>query len=105
MREISGATELDEVILGEDRGVLAEFWGTWCRPCRALRPHLERFAREHADEWKVVAVHVETNPDLVEAWSIKSTPTIIYLRGGEELHRTAGPVTPSMVEEALRAYL
>lgn len=99
--EVSEAAELDQIILSEERGVLVEFWGTWCRPCRVLRPHLERFARDHSDSWLVVAVHAERNPGLVDAWSVKATPTLVYLRDGEERHRTAGAVTPSMIEEAL----
>ena len=49
----------------------------------------------------MVAVRIEKNPELVETWSIRATPTLIYLRYEEERHRTAGSVTPSMVEEAL----
>lgn len=99
--KISEAAELEEVIRTEDRGVLVEFWGTWCRPCRVLQPHLERLARDHAEEWRFVAVHVDKSPDLVEAWSVMATPTLVFLRDGEERHRTAGAVTPSMIKQVL----
>ena len=105
IREISGSAELDTVIRSEDRGVVVEFWGTWCRPCRVLRPHLERLAGDHADVWRFVAVHVDNNPDLAEAGSVIGTPTLIYLRDGEQRHRTAGAVTPSMIEEKLNSVI
>ena len=101
VREINGVAELNRVILAENRGVVVDFWGAWCQPCRALRPHLERLARDHADAWRVVAVRVEDNDDLVDAWSVQATPTLLYLRQGQEVHRSTGAVTPSSVAEAL----
>ena len=82
IQEISGAHELDDLIRSVDRGVVRYFWGTWCRPFRVLRPHLERFATTHADGWRFVGVHVEQNPGLVEEWSVKTSPTLIYLGAG-----------------------
>lgn len=101
--EISGSDELEELLETEGRSVVMEFWGTWCQPCRVLRPHLERLAGDHADRWRFVAIHADKHPDLAETWSVKGTPTLIYLHDGEELHRTAGAVTPSMIEEALNS--
>lgn len=46
--------------LDEQRGrvVLANFWATWCEPCRAEMPSLVRLARERAaDGLMVVAVN------------------------------------------------
>lgn len=105
IREISDSAELDNVIRSEDRGVVMEFWGTWCRPCRILRPHLERIAGDHANEWSFLAVQVDKNADLVETWSVMGTPTLIYLRNGKERHRTSGAVTPSMIEETLNSVI
>ena len=103
--EISGPAELDDLIRSEDRDVVLEFWGTWCRPCRVLRPHLERIARDHADRWRFAAIHVDNNPDLAEAWSVMGTPTLIFLRGGEERRRTVGAITPSMIEDQLNSVI
>ena len=102
--DINGVAGLNRVILAEDRGLVIDFWGKWCQPCRALRPHLERLAHNHAAQWRVVAVRVEDNEDLVDAWSVQATPTIVYLRQGEEVHRSTGAVTPSSVAAALEAH-
>ena len=52
----------------------------------------------------MVAVRVEDNEDLVEAWSVQATPTLLYLRQGQEVHRSTGAVTPSSVAEAMLAH-
>ena len=66
-------------------------------------PHLDRMAEDHADAWCFVAVHVEKNVDLIEKYGIQSTPTLLYLKDGEELHRSTGAVTPSTVEATLQS--
>ena len=99
--EIGGDLELDDVIRDEERGVVVDFWGTWCQPCRSLRPHLEQLADDHATDWLIVAVHAEQHVDLVERYDVRSTPTLVYLRDGSEVYRSAGAVTPTAVSAAL----
>lgn len=105
IEEITSEDELSELIDGEERGVVLDFWGTWCQPCRSLRPHLETLADDFDSDWKIVAVHVEGNVDLVERYGVQSTPTLVYLRGGAEVHRSAGAITPSGVARALEEHL
>lgn len=42
--------------------VLVDLWATWCGPCRALAPAVERVARGLAGEVKVVKVDVDRAP-------------------------------------------
>ncbi|MGI9615672.1 MAG: thioredoxin family protein [Acidimicrobiales bacterium] len=101
IEEITDHAALLALIEAEQRGVVLDFWGTWCQPCRTLRPHLETLAADFASEWTIVAVHVEGNADLVERYGVQSTPTLVYLRDGTEVHRSTGAVTPSGVAAAL----
>lgn len=96
--------ELNKVLLAEERGVVIDFWGTWCQPCRTLRPHLENLADDFATSWRVVAVHVDAEPDVVERFGVMSTPTLLFMRGGDEVHRLAGAATPSTIAEAMADY-
>ena len=96
-------TELNEVLLAEERGVIIDFWGTWCQPCRTLRPHLETLADDHADSWRMVAVQVEKHPELVDKYQVSQTPTLVFIRGGDEVHRMTGASTPSAIAEVMAA--
>jgi thioredoxin len=100
-----GLGELNQVLLAESRGVVIDFWGTWCAPCRSLRPHLEQLAEDNSDDWRFVAVHVESHADVVDKYEIGSTPTLIFIKGGDEVHRIAGAMTPSTVSEALATHV
>jgi thioredoxin len=104
IEEITSHRALSALLETEGRGVVLDFWGTWCQPCRSLRPHLETLADEFDDQWTIVAVHVEGNVDLVEEYGIRATPTLVYVRAGTEVHRSTGAVTPSGVAAALAEY-
>lgn len=96
--------ELNKVLLVEDRGVIIDFWGTWCAPCRTLRPHLASLADDHVEAWRIVAVHVDENPDVVDRYEVGTTPTLVFVRGGDEVHRIAGATTPSSISEAMQNF-
>ncbi len=98
--EVNLAT-LNEILLAETRGVVLDFWGTWCQPCRTLRPHVEALADDYADSWRFVAVHIDENPDVVDRYDVSATPTFVFVRGGTEIRRIVGAVPPSALAEAL----
>ncbi|HTE49869.1 MAG TPA: TlpA disulfide reductase family protein [Kofleriaceae bacterium] len=52
LRDLTGKT----VRLSDHRGevVLVNFWATWCVPCAAELPHLERLYRKYRDQGFVV---------------------------------------------------
>jgi len=54
--------EGDPVSLSDFRGkvVLLNVWATWCPPCRAEMPSMERLYREYRDEgFEIVAVSID----------------------------------------------
>lgn len=93
--------ELDRVLSEESRPVLVDFWGTWCAPCRAMRPHLDRFADAHEDDAQVVAVNIEKFPELADRFEVQSTPTLVLFRDGLAVRRFTGATLPGELEEEL----
>lgn len=69
----------------------------------AGRSNFRTSPRDALPTRRFVAVHVDRLPEVADEWSVMATPTLVYVREGEERHRTAGAVTPSMVQEALDA--
>ncbi len=89
-------TDLDgnEVALSEFKGkvVLIDFWETWCKPCLASFPTMQKVQEEYSDSFVVLAVtpgFTDTKED-AEAFAQKNDYTFEYLMDSNNLHRKLG---------------
>ena len=70
--------------------VLLDLWAPWCAPCRMVTPVLEKLARDLAGRLKVVKLNVDENPATAARFAIQSIPTLLVLKGGQEVDRIVG---------------
>lgn len=87
----------EQEVLKADRPVLVDFWAPWCAPCRMVEPTVEALAREQK-ALKIVKVNVDENPGLAGKYRTMSIPTMIVVKGGQEVDRWVG----ALPEKALR---
>jgi thioredoxin 1 len=89
-------------VLGSSLPVLVDFQTAWCPACRTLEPTLERLASELQGEVKVVSVDVEAEPELGDAFGIRSVPTIGVFLDGQLAHLQPGALPPRSLEALMR---
>lgn len=67
----------------ENKGkqVIVDFWATWCGPCRAVSPILDRIDEEDSNV-TLLKVDVDQNPDIAAAFGIQSIPTLMFFKDG-----------------------
>lgn len=63
--------------------VVIDFWAPWCGPCRALTPLLEKVGAQYAGKVKVVKVNSDENPELSQAFRVRSIPFVAAIVGGQ----------------------
>jgi thioredoxin 1 len=80
---VDDATFENEVLRSEVP-VLVDFTATWCGPCRALAPIVERVARENAGRVKVVKMDTDESPGTTRQYGVRGVPTLMVFRGGEK---------------------
>ncbi|MCG7333530.1 thiol-disulfide oxidoreductase ResA [Salinicoccus roseus] len=51
-----GTVQLSDI--NEDKGVILNFWGTWCEPCREEMPDMNEVYNEGHDDYELIAVNV-----------------------------------------------
>lgn len=56
--------------------IVLNFFATWCGPCRAEMPELERYARSHAEDVLLLAIDAEEKHTVVEAFVAELRLTI-----------------------------
>ena len=78
--------------------VLLDMWAPWCGPCRAVGPIVEQLAVELAGRIRVGKVNVDDNRQIAARFAVRSIPTLLILRGGQEIDRIVGAVpTPELM--------
>ncbi len=84
------AEAFDDSVLGAEGPVVVDFWATWCRPCRALDPLMEAFARHFADRLRVMRLDVDAAPQLAERYDVRAIPTLLFFEDGRVTRRLTG---------------
>jgi len=79
----------DEEVVKSDKTVLLDFWASWCGPCKALSPVVDKIANEHP-EIKVGKVNVDDQGKLAEQFHVMNIPTLVVMKGGEAVNTAVG---------------
>jgi thioredoxin 1 len=68
------------------------FWAEWCAPCRALAPTLDDIATQYQGKVKIVKVNVDENPEVPQMFGVRSIPTLILFKDGQQLDQSLGNI-------------
>lgn len=82
MLEVNGLN-FDKEVLGEGKLVVADFWASWCNPCKMLMSILSEVSEEMGQKVKFVKINVEDNPQLAQKFNVKNLPTLMVFNEGE----------------------
>lgn len=90
--------EFEELLKGE-KTVFADFWATWCAPCRMLAPIFEGLAEKYADKAVFVKVNVDEQTETAIKYGVSSIPNVIAFRGGKAVANSLGYVPENDLED------
>ena len=83
--------------------VLVDFWAPWCGPCKMQTPILEKVAAEIGEKAVIAKVNVDENPELAAKYGIRSIPTLILLKDGENKQQFVGLQQQAALVSAIQA--
>jgi len=95
MGSVAEATRENFDELVQSGTTLVDVWGPDCRPCLALKPHVEKLA-EARDDLAVVMLEAPKARRVCIRLKVHGLPTFLLMRDGEEVARlSASTITPT----------
>ena len=82
--------DFERTVLKASAPVLVDFFADWCAPCRMIAPLVDELALEHAGHVLVAKVDTDRAQGLAERYQIRSIPTLVLFRDGQEAGRSMG---------------
>ena len=84
------AEDFEATVLGAGVPVLADFYADWCGPCKLVVPLLDEIAAAERGRLLVVKIDSDRSVEQCQRYAIRSVPTILLFRDGEEIGRSLG---------------
>ena len=103
--EVTITTENFESYKNGDLPLVVDLWATWCGPCKAIAPIISELAEKYDGKIVVGKCDVEENDDIAIDFGVRSIPTVIFFKGGQEVDRVVGAVAKPKLEEKFEALL
>jgi thioredoxin 1 len=91
----------DAEVLQSSVPVLVDFTATWCGPCRALAPIVEKVADELAGKVKVGKLDIDEAPAIAGKYGIRSVPTVLIFDKGTKKAQHVGLTTRDKLVQLL----
>ena len=92
-------------LMAGDKLVVIDFWATWCGPCQRLTPIIEQLAEEYEGRAVIGKYNVDEGEDLVADYGIRNIPVILFLKGGEMVHKMVGAASKEAIKEQIEKFL
>lgn len=77
-------------MLAEKKTFLADFFATWCGPCKMLNYVLQDIDEAMGDKIDIVKIDIDKEPALTEELDITIIPGLLFIKEGEIVSRYSG---------------
>jgi len=98
-------SSFESEVLQSNIPVLVDFWAEWCGPCRMVGPILEQLAGEYSGKIKIGKVNVDEERQIASRYGIRSIPTFIIFKGGENVKQLVGALPADKIRQEIDAVI
>ncbi|KAF8167246.1 thioredoxin-like protein [Crassisporium funariophilum] len=98
---IESLAQFKEIINGKTPAII-DFWATWCGPCRAISPVLDKFSDQAEFEGvKFYKVDVDAQAEIGQEVGIRAMPTFMLFQNGSKAGELVG-ANPQKLQDLVK---
>lgn len=83
------------------RPAVIDFYAAWCGPCKMLSPILDEVAKQYEGRVDIYKVNVDEEPELANAFNIRSIPTLYFIPMNGKPRMTVGGMSKAELVKAI----
>lgn len=93
-------------VLEAEETVFVDFFGDGCEPCKALLPHVEKFAEQYGEKIKFTKLNTTKARRLAISQKILGLPVMAIYQNGEKVEELVKEdASPEKIEEMIQKYV
>jgi len=92
-------------IIKSDVPVLIDFSAEWCGPCKMMPPILKQVKDTLGNQVKILKIDVDKNQAIAQKLQIKSVPTIVLYKKGNQLFRQSGVLQADQLIQLVKQHI
>jgi thioredoxin 1 len=73
----------------------------WCGPCKTLGPIIENYSKNNPGSINIGKIDAEELSDITATLNVRSVPTLIFFKNGEEVDRHIGLIQNEALVEKI----
>jgi len=95
----------NETVLKHDGPVLVDFWASWCPPCRAMDPIIEKAASQRKGIMPFAKIDIDQTRSLAERFNIRAVPTLMIFHQGKAIAAYEGAMRQPALDQWIQDQL
>lgn len=77
--------------INEGNIVVLDFSATWCAPCRAISPIIDKLGEKYNSETLTIGkIDIDENKILSTNYGVRNIPTVLFFKNGQLVDRLVG---------------